>query len=149
MCPVRIANKILLCLTSSSLTLWAISLTSQSLSPWWRPSGKWAWNDSCLTFLFFKKFLCKHLELLNLLRNFSVLPMYCLWQFFTSKKVNYILRGTIQILRSKEIYALHRWFKLVCFDSMFANFTPWFNARITETFLGFKWRYFGPHQDVL
>ena len=53
---------------------------------------------------------------------------------FTSKKVNYILRGTIQILRSNGIYALRGWwFKLVCFGNIFANFTPWFIARTTES----------------
>ena len=69
---------------------------------------------------------------------------------FTSKKVNYILRSTIQMLWPNRIYALCRWwFKLVCFGNMFTNFTPWFIARTTETLLGFKWRYFGSHQDVL
>ena len=53
---------------------------------------------------------------------------------FTNRKVNYILRGAIQILRSNGIYALRRWwFKLVCFGNMFANFTPWFIARTTES----------------
>ena len=58
---------------------------------------------------------------------------------FIRKKVNYILGGATQILRSNGIYALRRWwFKLVCFGNMLANFTPWFIARTIEILLGFK-----------
>ena len=64
-----------LCLTLSTLSPWSIDLISQS-PPWWTPFTKWTWNDSCLTFLFFKKFLYAHLQLLNLLQNSAVLLVY-------------------------------------------------------------------------
>ena len=117
------------------------------LSPWWRSFAKWAWND-LFDFVIPQKVPMRTSVIIKSTSKFFSASCVLLMAGFTSKKVNYILRGAIQILRSNGIYALRGWwFKLVCFGNMFANFTPWFIARTTETLLGFKWRYFGPHQD--
>ena len=126
------------------------------------------WSNFSITFSFVKTF--REISVKWLLFNFFIpqkVPMWTsikikstskflspscilLMAGFASKKVNYILRGAIQLLLSNGIYALRKWwFKLVCFGNMFAIFTPWFIARTTEALLGFKWKYFGPPQDVL
>ena len=79
----------------------------------------------------------EHLQLVNLLRNSSVLPVYFLWQILQVKRQTTLLEAQFNFCG------------LMCFGNMFTNFTPWFTARTTETLLGFNWMYFGSHQNVL
>ena len=41
------------------------------------------------------------------------------------------------------------WFKLICFSKMFTNCSSSSIAGTIETLLGFWWRHFGSHRDVL